>query len=122
MADRRTIRCYNHFIARSFHMPSSHPLEKLKEGRAAAIEFIPILRNKLASRDGTVHAGTILSVAAWLTGTSLYRSFRHKNELPPGATIKSDAINKEWESLMYLFEQYNFQRADIPVGHLILAA
>ena len=103
-------------------MASSDPLEKLKKGRAAAIEFIPVLRKKLASRDGSVHAGTILSAAAWLTGTSLYRAFNPKDELPPGTTIKSDVINKEWESLMYLFEQYNFQRADIPVGHLILAA
>ena len=103
-------------------MPSSDPLEKLKKGRAAAIEFVPILRNKLASRDGSIHAGTILSAAAWLTGTSLHRAFHAKDELPPGTTIKSNDVNKEWESLMYLFEQYNFQKADIPVGHLILAA
>lgn len=103
-------------------MPSSDPLEKLKKGRAAAIEFIPLLRNKLAARDGSVHAGTILSAAAWLTGTSLYRAFNPKDEKLPGTTIKSDAVNKEWESLMYLFEQYNFQKSDIPVGHLILAA
>ena len=103
-------------------MPSSDPLEKLKKGRAAAIELIPILRNKLASRDGSVHAGTILSAAAWLTGTSLYRAFNPKDDRPPGTAIKSDDVNKEWESLMYLFEQYNFQKADIPVGRLILAA
>lgn len=103
-------------------MPLSDPLEKLKKGRTAAIELIPILRNKLASRDGSVHAGTILSAAAWLTGTSLYRAFNPKDELPPGATIKLNEANKEWESLMNLFEQLNFQKADIPVGHLILAA
>lgn len=103
-------------------MLSSDPLEKLKKGRTAAIEFIPILRNKLAARDGGVHAGTILSAAAWLTGTSLYRSFNFKEELPPGTTIKSNEVNGQWESLMYLFEQYNFQKADIPVGRLILAA
>ena len=103
-------------------MPSSDPLEKLKKGRTAAIEFIPIIRNKLASRDGSVHAGTILSAAAWLTGTSLYRALRFKDDIPPGTTIKSNEVNKEWESLMYLFEQLNFQKANIPVGHLILAA
>ncbi|MCI0608114.1 MAG: hypothetical protein L0Z71_03500 [Anaerolineae bacterium] len=103
-------------------MPPSDPLEKLKKGRAAAIEFIPILRNKLASRDGSVHAGTILSAAAWLTGTSLYRAFNPKDEVPPGTVIKSDELNKEWESLMYLFEEYNLGNANIPVGHLILAA
>ena len=103
-------------------MPSSDPLEKLQNGRAAAIELIPILRRKLASRDGSVHPGTILSAAAWLTGTSLYRAFHPKDESPPGTTIKSDEVNQEWESLMYLFEQYNFQKADIPVGYLIMAA
>ena len=103
-------------------MPSSDPLEKLKKGRAAAIEFIPLMRKTLASRDGSVHAGTILSAAAWLTGTSLYRAFNPKDEMPPGKTIISDDINKEWEGLMNLFEQYVFQKADIPVGHLILSA
>ena len=103
-------------------MPSTDPLEKLKKGRTAAIELIPVLRNKLAARDGSVHTGTILSAAAWLTGTSLYRSFHFKDDLPPGTTIKSDEVNEEWESLMNLFEQLNFQKADIPVGHLILAA
>ena len=103
-------------------MSSSDPLEKLKKGRAAAIEFIPILRSKLTSRDGTIHAGTILSAAAWLTGTSLFRAFHPRDDASPGTVIKSDEINKEWESLMYLFEQYNFQRSDIPVGHFILAA
>jgi hypothetical protein len=103
-------------------MLSNDPLEKLKKGRAAAIELIPILRNKLAARDGSIHAGTILSAAAWLTGTSLYRVFHVKDDLPPGTTIKSDKVNEEWESLMNLFEQLNFQKMDIPVGHLILAA
>ena len=103
-------------------MPQSDLPEKLKKGRVAAAEFIPVLRNKFAAPDGSVHAGTILSAAAWLTGTSLYRSFNFKEDTPPGTTIKSDEVNKEWESLMYLFEQYNFQKADIPVGRLILAA
>lgn len=102
-------------------MPQSDPLEKLKKGRSAAIELIPVLRNKVAA-NGSIHAGTILSAAAWLTGTSLYRAFHVKDDLPPGTTIKSNEVNKEWESLMNLFEQLNFQKADIPVGHLILAA
>lgn len=103
-------------------MPLSDPLEKLKKARTAAIELIPILRTKLAARDGSIHAGTILSAAAWLTGTSLYRSFHFKDDLPAGTTIKSNEVNEEWESLMNLFEQLNFQKANIPVGHLILSA
>ena len=103
-------------------MPQSDPLEKLKKGKSAAIELIPILRNQVAARDGSIHTGTILSAAAWLTGTSLYRAFHVKDDLPPGSTIKSDEVNQEWEGLMNLFEQLNFQKADIPVGRLILAA
>ncbi len=96
--------------------------EKLSRGRKAALEFLPILKTKLAASDGKLHAGTMLSAAAWLTGTSLYRSFNFKEEHRPGTMIKSDEVNKEWESLIYLLEQYYFQKADIPVGRLVLAA
>ena len=68
-------------------MSSHDPLDKLKKGRAAAIEFIPILRSKLSSRDGTIHAGTVLSAAGWLTGTSLYRTFNPKDDKPPARPL-----------------------------------
>jgi hypothetical protein len=103
-------------------MPPSDLSEKLKKGRVGAAEFIPILRAKFATPDDSVHAGTILSAAAWLTGTSLYRAFHPKDDIPPGTVIQSSEVNKEWESLMYLFEQYNFQKVNIPIGHLIMAA
>lgn len=103
-------------------MPPTELPEKLKKGREAASEFLPVLRNKLATPDGRVDAATILSAAAWLTGTSLYRAFHPKDDLAPGTIIKSDKINQEWESLMYLFEEYNFGSARIPVGQLMLAA
>jgi hypothetical protein len=101
--------------------PKPEP-EKLKKGRDAATEFIPVLQAKLASPDGRVHAGTILSAAAWLTGTSLYRAFHPKDDIPPGTTIQSNEMNKEWESLMYLFEEYNFGDVRVPVGRLIMSA
>lgn len=103
-------------------MPQTDLPEKLKKGREAAAEFLPVLRNRLASPDGRVDAATILAAAAWLTGTSLYRAFHSNDEVTPGTIIKSDEINKEWESLMYLFEEYNFGAARIPVGQLMLAA
>ena len=103
-------------------MTSSDLPKKLKKGREAATEFIPILRKKLASSDGHAHAGTILSAAAWLTGTSLYRAFHPKDDIPPGTTIKSNEANKEWESLMYLFEEYSFGDVRVPVGRLIMSA
>lgn len=96
--------------------------EKFEKGREAILEFLPVFEQKLALPDGSFHTGTMLSAAAWLTGTSLYRSFNIQTSEPPGTVIKADEINKEWESLMFLLEQYCFQRADIPVGRLMLAA
>lgn len=96
--------------------------KKLSIGREAALEFLSLLKTKLVAPDGRPHAGTMLYAAAWLTGTSLHRSFNFKEEYRPGTILKSDEVNKEWESLIYLLEQYNFQKADIPVGRLVLAA
>jgi hypothetical protein len=96
--------------------------EKLKKGRVAALELLPILQKKFTSSDGRVHAGTILAAAAWLTGTSLYRAFHPKDDVAPGTIIKSNEVNKEWESLIYLFEDYNFGDVRIPPGRLIMSA
>jgi hypothetical protein len=86
------------------------------------MEFLSILKPKLIAADGSLHAGTMLSAAAWLTGTSLYRSFGFKSEAPSGSIVQSNEVNTTWEGLVYLLEQYNFQRMDIPVGHLMMAA
>lgn len=101
---------------------SSSLPENLIRGREAALELLSILQLKLAAVDGRLHAGTVLSAAAWLTGTSLYRSFQFQEGSQPGTIIQSDVINQEWESLVYLLEEYNFQNTDIPVGRLVLAA
>ena len=103
-------------------MPLSDLREKLKKGRIAAAEFIPILWAKFITPDGSVHAGTILSAAGWLTGTSLYRAFHPKDDIPPGTVVQSNEVNKEWESLIYLFEEYNFGNVCVPVGRLIMSA
>ncbi|HET6596348.1 MAG TPA: hypothetical protein VFG81_12025 [Anaerolineales bacterium] len=103
-------------------MSSTDLPEKIKRGRKAALEVIPLLMRKFASPDRKVHAATILSAAAWLTGMSLYQAFDTRAETPPGTPVKSEEINKEWENLMYLFEQYNYGRTDIPVGQFLMAA
>lgn len=103
------------------HHTSSLP-DHLKRAREAAMEFLSIMKPHLVASDGSLHAGTMLCAAAWLTGTSLYRSFRFKGEAAPGAIIQSNEINMTWEGLIHLLEQYNFQKADIPIGQLILAA
>lgn len=96
--------------------------DKLRRGRAAALELLPILKAKLLSSNGGLHAGTMLCAAAWLTGTSLYRSFHFDQEDRLGAVLQAEDVNTQWERLVYLLEQYNFQKADIPVGRLVLAA
>lgn len=101
---------------------SSSLPDHLKRARQAALEFLSIMKSHLAVADGSLHAGTMLSAAAWLTGTSLYRSFRFKGEAVPGTVMQSNEINMTWEGLIYLLEQYNFHKADIPVGHLLLVA
>lgn len=101
--------------------PSSLP-DHLKRAREAALEFLSVMKTHLAAADGSLHAGTMLCAAAWLTGTSLYRSFRFKGESAPGSVIQSNEINMTWEGLIHLLEQYSFHKADIPVGHLMMAA
>ena len=96
--------------------------EKFKRAREAVLEFLPILKEKLIAPDGSLHTGTMLSASAWLTGTSLYRSFDFEEDAQPGTTIKSDKVDREWESLMYMFEQYNFEKSDIPISQFIMAA
>ena len=95
---------------------SDHP----GRAREAALEVLSILKGQLAASDGSLHAGTMLAAAAWLTGTSLYRSFNFKEDSPSGTIIKSNEVNATWEGLIYLLEQYTFKKADIPIGYLIL--
>lgn len=103
--------------------PNSPSLpEKLRRGCDAALEFLAILKSQLVASDGRLHAGTILSAGAWLAGTSLYRSFHFDEEDRLVAVLKAEEVNRAWESLIYLLEQYNFQEADIPVGRLVLSA
>jgi hypothetical protein len=101
---------------------TSPETEKFARAQEAVREFLPILKAKYIAPDRSLHAGTMLSASAWLTGASLYRSFGFTHTDPPGTVIKADQINKEWESLLFMLEGYIFGKADIPVGHLMMAA
>jgi hypothetical protein len=101
---------------------TSPETEKFTRAQEAVREFLPILKAKYIAPDKSLHAGTMLSASAWLTGTSLYRSFGFIHTDPPGTVIQADQINKEWESLLFMLEGYIFGKADIPVGHLMMAA
>lgn len=80
--------------------------EMQKKRYEAAVEFLAILQNHFLSSDGKAHAGTVLSAAAWLAGTSLYRSLNYKDNPAPGTIMLSEKVNEEWSKLMNLFVYY----------------
>ena len=96
--------------------------EQIIKGNEAALEFLSILNTKFVASDGSPHAATVLSAAAGLTGTSLCQALQDKESSLPGAIITPQDLYAEWEHLVYLLEHYNFQRADIPAGRVVLAA
>lgn len=95
--------------------------DHLARARSAALEVLSILQRELAAADGSLHAGTMLAAAAWLTGTSLYRSFNFPDQSGSGTVIKSNEVTTIWEGLISLLEQHTFKKTDIPVGYLILS-
>lgn len=80
--------------------------EMQKKRYDAALEVLGVLQENFLSPDGKGHAGTILSVAAWLAGTSLYRSLNYKHNPTPGTVMLSDEVNESWPRLMNLFMYY----------------
>jgi len=96
--------------------------EQLRKRHEAATEVLSLLNTKLVAADGSPHAATILSAAAWLTGTSVYRAIQDKEISLPGAAVALQDVYREWETLVYLLEEYNLQRTDIPIGLVVLAA
>jgi len=75
-------------------------MENKKEMDAAAKETYALLVSKL-QKGATVHIGTLVSAAARLAGSSLYRSFNFKDDqVPPGTVVLSEEANREWPKLM----------------------
>ena len=96
--------------------------EECSKEYEAALELLSLLNTTFPASEGSFHAGALLLAAAWLTGTSLYQSLHGRETLLPGTIVEANQINQEWEHLVYLLEEYNFQRTDIPVGRVVLAA
>ena len=102
-------------------------LEKFEKEKLVANEILEILKDGLVSPEGGTHAVTIISAAAWLTGTCLYRAFGQEDNLPPGATVQypdrvSKKANKEWEALLYLFLYRSSAGVNIPEGRYMMFA
>jgi hypothetical protein len=87
--------------------------EVQKKRYDAAQEFLRVLQDHLLSSGG--HAGTILSVAAWMAGTSLYRSMNYRHNPEPGHIMLSEEINDAWPGLINLF-LYDCKRSGIELN------
>lgn len=96
--------------------------ENLKRTHEGALEILSLLSAKFRAQDGSPHAPTILFTAAWLTGTSLYRSLQDERISLPGTIVTLQDLNREWDSLVYLLEEYTLQRSNVPIGRIVLAA
>jgi hypothetical protein len=79
--------------------------ELQKKRYDAAMEFMKIFQEKIPLVDGKPHPGTVLSVAARLAGTSLYRSI-NKKDVAPGVVVLSEEVNQAYPSLFNLFAFY----------------
>ena len=81
----------------------------LQKNRAeAATEVLRIFDRDFRTPQGT-HPGTVLSAAAWLAGTSLYRSFEYAQNPEPGTVMLSEKANQAFPKLLDLFTYYMFQ-------------
>ena len=77
----------------------------------AATEVMEIFDRNFQTPQGP-HAGTALSAAGWLAGTSLYRSFGYEENHEPGTVIlgmSSEKANQESQKLLNSFTYYLLQ-------------
>ena len=80
--------------------------ELQKKRYDAAMDFLEFFQGKMPLKGGNPHAGTILSVAAQLAGTSLFRAVHGQKEFPAGNVILSEEINQAYPQLLNLFALY----------------
>ncbi len=89
-------------------------LEIAKRRQEAASEVMRLLERHFAAGNPT--SETVLFAAAWLAGTSLYRSFGIEAKLEPGTVVLSEKSNEEWPKLMrtflYLLPKFGVQVKD----------
>ena len=80
--------------------------EMQKKRYDAAMEFVKVFQEKIPLVGGKPHAGTVLSTAARIAGTSLYRSMNYSRGVTPGVVVLSEEVNQAWPQLMNLFAFY----------------
>ncbi len=91
-------------------MDESSPLEDLsgqafeiaKRRQAALVELLQMLESDYGTWFES-HAATVLHAAAWLAGTSLYRSLGYDAKIAPGPLVLSERANVEGNKLLKVF-------------------
>jgi hypothetical protein len=76
-----------------------------KKRHDAAMEFLKIFQERMPLVGGKPHAGTVLSIAARLAGTSLFRAI-NKNDFPAGNVVLSEEVNQAYPQLLSMFAFY----------------
>lgn len=71
----------------------------------AAKEFLNVFQEKMPLVGGQPHAGTVISIAARLAGTSLFWSI-NKNDITPDVIVLSEEVNKAYPQLLNQFARY----------------
>ena len=79
--------------------------EQQKKRYEAAMDFLQFFQEKTPLLNGKPHAGTVLSVAARLAGTSLFRSI-NKQDVEPGVVVLSEEVNTAYPQLLNLYAYY----------------
>src|SRR5215471_9625503 len=76
--------------------------EVSRRRQQAAIEELRILDQHFPTTFES-HPASVLRAAAWLAGTSLFRSFNLTHSVAPGSVILSDKANDEGTKLLNLY-------------------
>jgi len=93
--------------------------EMQKKRYDAAMEFLKDFQERMPLAGGKPHAGTVLSAAARLAGTSLFRSI-NKKDVAPGLIVLSEEVNQAYPQLLNLFAYYCKQNGlDVMSRHLV---
>ena len=89
-------------FGKSQNFSDDNSVETMKRRQAAAIEVLRLFQEHFPTTFEN-HPGTSLSAAAWLAGTSLYRSFGYQHNIAPGTVILSDIANEKGPILTGIF-------------------
>jgi hypothetical protein len=80
---------------------SAKAFEIAKRRQAAAAALLKLFEEHETTFGA--HVGTVLYAAAWLAGTSLYRSLGYQQEFEPGVVVLSEEANQQIPALMKVF-------------------